>query len=63
MYSDIIFTNPNWENEDTGEKSDEVLLHYTASSCDIEMQVEAISVNLDGETSDDPDQWTISWSG
>ena len=59
MYADIVFTNPNWENEETGEKANEVILHFTASSCDINMQVEA----MDAEVSGDPDLWTIDWPG
>lgn len=35
----IIYTNPNWKNLDTGEKANEIGMHFTSSDCSLKMEV------------------------
>jgi len=53
----IIYTNPNWKNLDTGEKTNEVGIHFTSSDCSL-----SLSMNSRSET-DDEDHWIIEPTG
>jgi hypothetical protein len=55
----IIYTNPNWKNIETGEKTNEVGLHFTANDCSLTMSVEANDVAY----SEDENYWVIQPTG
>jgi len=55
----IVYTNPNWKNIETGEKTNEVGLHFTANDCSLNMMVGA----EDAVESEDEDYWVIQPTG